>query len=176
MSYEYNASDVDELVTAFTLIDDGDSFAMGDLMAVLEAIIDNQSLHRHKALKLGAAGGQTRLHVTSASVTPVAVPSTTNFILVDDDLDENKTLVLPAGTDGDEVYYFRRGVSHAFACIITDAAGTICQDDSGNTNQTWARLRYFDEEMGIVDAGWYVIAHGPALGDFTSIRDIAWTV
>lgn len=168
---------LDSFPESVELPDGGDKRSTLSVSAPLEGALDRtRYLKNKKGDKLGAAGGKTRLHLTSGSSTPLAVPATTNFILADNGLVANKTLVLPVGADGDEIFYFRRGITHSFAVIITDAAGTVCQDDSGNTNQTWARLRYFAEEMGVVDAGWYVIEHGPVLGDFTSIRDIAWTV
>lgn len=169
---------LDSFPEAVELPDGGDKRSTLSVSAPLEGALDRtRYLKNKKGDKLGAAGGKSMLNITSASVTPVAVdPAAVNFILVNDDLGENKTLVLAAGNDGDEIFYLRRGITHSFAVILTDAAGTIAQDDNANTNQTWAWLRYFAEVTGVVDAGWYVIDHGPVLGDFIDIRDIAWTV
>lgn len=168
----------DSFPEAVELPDAGDKRSTLSVAAPLEGALDRtRYLQNKKALKLGAAGGKSMLNITSASATPVAVdPAAVNFILVNNALTENKTLELDAGNDGDEIFYLRRGITHSFAVILTDAAGTIAQDDNANTNQTWARLRYFAEIVGVVDAGWYVIEHGLVLGDWIDIRDVAWTV
>lgn len=73
MSYTYSATMPANLVAAFTLIDDGDPRAMGPLMAILEAIIDNQS-------KIATSRwGWHQAPLTPFALTGFAVPTPTSL-------------------------------------------------------------------------------------------------